>query len=788
MDKHSALRRSLLIVDDEPQAIEMLARLLEQHGEYRVLRAGDGQEAIALLEKELPPVALVDVQMPGISGLDVMRTVHERNIPTELILMSGFENTEAFLQAIEGGVHRFLKKPIHKEALREAVESAFLSHQAREEQQRYRFFSEVTSEGILVMSDKSVVDVSPSFERILGWGRQQLLEGDFGFFLEEHSRELLSERISKEIYGSWSAMALHREKGLRHFHVDCHAAIQLNRKVRVMAFKDVTESVILQTRFEEVKNREKLLESVVEQGGDHVLITDRQGKILYVNRAFELITGYGKEEILGKDPSLLNSGKNPKNIFKTMWQALEQGRSFSTTLINRRKDGSLFDDQKTLFPLKNEGGEISYFVSVGRDVTKEREQDRMIRRLGRIMEEAPEEIILLKEEDLRIIDANRGARENLGYAKEEIIGLGIEEYSVDVSSEQVRGILKKLKKSGDAISLENYRRRKDGSTYPVLLKIQYLKDETPPLLLVTGRDMTESEQNRLALEESNRKLRLLNHQLENRVAQEVNRRREQEQRLNEQSRIASMTELLHWISHHWRQPLNVIALAMQDVAEAQQTGELNETYMQEAESTVMKTVDKMSRTIDEFRNFFVASEEKVVFDMARIVREVLHLYSYGLASERIELSMYCGILDRTFTMEELIDGVEEGGEPCLQVIGYPTEFKRALGSLLANAREAILEARQERVISQEQSRIELSSRKVGKFGEITIFNYGKPIEEGVLPKIFDPYFTTKEQGEGVGMGLFMSRTLIEKEMSGHLLVENREDGVAFKVQMPLATP
>jgi len=117
------------------------------------------------------------------------------------------------------------------------------------------------------------------------------------------------------------------------------------------------------------RHLETRLQQVVEQTADIVMITDVQGRIEYVNPAFEHVTGYQREEVLGKSPRILRSGKQDGAFYSRMWQTISQGKAFHDTVINRRKDGRLYYEDKTITPLLSDDGEIVGYVSTGRDIT-----------------------------------------------------------------------------------------------------------------------------------------------------------------------------------------------------------------------------------------------------------------------------------------------------------------------------------------------------------------------------------------------------------------------------------
>ncbi len=115
------------------------------------------------------------------------------------------------------------------------------------------------------------------------------------------------------------------------------------------------------------------LSSAVEQTADSVLITDRFGRIEYVNLAFEKTTGYCREEVIGKRPSIVKSERNDPEIYRRLWETILAGHSFNDILINRHKDGSFYYEEKTITPIKNDAGEITHFVSTGKDITERME-------------------------------------------------------------------------------------------------------------------------------------------------------------------------------------------------------------------------------------------------------------------------------------------------------------------------------------------------------------------------------------------------------------------------------
>lgn len=108
----------------------------------------------------------------------------------------------------------------------------------------------------------------------------------------------------------------------------------------------------------------------VEKSSEVIYITDPKGHILFTNSAFERSTGYRQDEVLGKTPALFKSGKHPEEFYQLLWNSLKRGESFSNVFVNKRKDGSIYFEEKDITPIKNARGDVKYFVSNGRDLSQ----------------------------------------------------------------------------------------------------------------------------------------------------------------------------------------------------------------------------------------------------------------------------------------------------------------------------------------------------------------------------------------------------------------------------------
>ncbi|WP_224961915.1 sensor histidine kinase [Geomonas subterranea] len=233
--------------------------------------------------------------------------------------------------------------------------------------------------------------------------------------------------------------------------------------------------------------------------------------------------------------------------------------------------------------------------------------------------------------------------------------------------------------------------------------------------------------------------------------------RRQEHLLTQQSRQAALGEMVGNIAHQWRQPLNALGLLVQQPLLFHELGELDHEFLEENKSKSMALVQHMSQTIDDFRNFFRPDKEKRRFKVCDEVAKVLSLVDGSLQSLGVTLD------------------VQQDGDPAIE--GYPNEFAQVLLNILVNARDAIAE--REVVFPKVLVRI---AEQEGK-AVVTVTDNAGGIPEEIMDKIFDPYFTTKGPQSGTGVGLFMSKTIIEKNMGGMLTACNVAGGAQFRIEV-----
>ncbi len=160
---------------------------------------------------------------------------------------------------------------------------------------------------------------------------------------------------------------------------------------------------------------------VLEQAADGILITDAIGNIQYANPAFTLLTGYGSQEVLGKKPNILKSGRHPSGFYESLWSTIRSGQPWNGELINRRKDGSFYNEEMRIAAVYGSNGEIRNYLAIKRDVTEQHAAKETQRSLAAIVAGSPDAIITYTPGGL-IQTWNAGAEAILGYSNKDAIG------------------------------------------------------------------------------------------------------------------------------------------------------------------------------------------------------------------------------------------------------------------------------------------------------------------------------------------------------------------------------
>ncbi|MDY3204542.1 MAG: ABC transporter substrate binding protein [Arcobacter sp.] len=246
------------------------------------------------------------------------------------------------------------------------------------------------------------------------------------------------------------------------------------------------------------------------------------------------------------------------------------------------------------------------------------------------------------------------------------------------------------------------------------------------------------------------------------IMDDITERIQQKQFLIQQSKLAEMGDMIAAIAHQWNEPLVELSALVQDIQTSYLLNELKEVNVKDFVNDSMVQIKYMSKTLSDFRNFLKPSTKKKLFSISKALNEINEIIGKQIFYSNIKMSF-----NYKNENEELL------------IYGYENEFKQVLLNLINNAKNKIVENFKD---SQEHTKIDINIERCQNYNTIEIIDNGGKIDEKIINSIFEPYFTTKESG--TGLGLYMAKVIVEDKMRGSIKVRNEGDNVIFTIKLP----
>ncbi|MDP1676459.1 MAG: PAS domain S-box protein [Bacteroidota bacterium] len=408
----------ILVVDDQIQNIELLEAYLIPEG-YEIIKADSGEEALEKLSANQIDLILLDIIMPGLGGLEVIRRIRQdkkiRQLP--IIIITVQSETEDRIKGIEAGCDEFLSSPFDKTELLARVRSLLKGKAYNDLMSNYRkkLKSEVakkTNELNHALENlKQDITERKQMEKALYESEQHyrlLVESlPDGVIVHSQGRVVFANRTSAAIIGAASTADLIGKSVIEFVHPDyqklalnrIHQSLRDDVPIPLMEEKfvrldgtviDVEVSAIsfpydgkptVLTVFNDITERKKAEKELIrlrlgiKHSTDAFFVTDILGIIQFINPAFEHIYGYTSNEACGQTPRILKSGKLTPSDYKQFWDTLLSKKAFSAEIINKTKDGHLISVEVSNNPILDEQNKIVGFMGIHRDITLRKQSE-----------------------------------------------------------------------------------------------------------------------------------------------------------------------------------------------------------------------------------------------------------------------------------------------------------------------------------------------------------------------------------------------------------------------------
>lgn len=523
---------------------------------------------------------------------------------------------------------------------------------------------------------------------------------------------------------------------------------------------------------------EQRLSQIFNTVGVGMLEFDADDCLTMVNDQICRDFGYSRGELDGMSLNSLTAPEDRETtaaIRAQIRNGVLKGAEYDKCYIKR--DGTNLWMHVTVKPVLDGEGQFLRAVATLEDISLRKAAEESLASTSRLLNalsETTPDPFYAKDLESRLIFLNPATARAIGKPAEYLLGKNEREWLDDLDQATVMiENDRRVMATGEALVFEEAMNSPQGVRILSSSKIP-LRDSEGKIIGIVGtsRDVTmvkraEEELRRAKdelevrvlertreLEEAHRRVR---HETEERLAAMVELRAK-ERMLIQQSRLAAMGEMIANISHQWRQPLNILGLVIQEVDLSARSGTLTRSRIEENITRAMRIINEMSRTIDDFRNFFSPDKLPVIFTTREVVEKALSFMEAVFKQLQVQVDLSC--------------------EDETPVEGLRNEFIQVILNLLANARDAF----RDREVEEPRLNIRLF-RENGRL-VVSVADNGGGIPEEIIDRIFEPYFTTKGPDRGTGIGLFMSKTIVEKHMGGRLSVANRGEGAEFRVEIP----
>ncbi len=484
----------------------------------------------------------------------------------------------------------------------------------------------------------------------------------------------------------------------------------------------------------------KLFRTLLDRSSDAIEILEPLTmRFLDVNETECKTLGYTKEEILSMsvfdiDPQLDTDSTNE------LYQLLQNKENVQIERLHRRKDGSFFPVEVNLARVEHDK---TYILGIARDITERKIAEQSLReseeKFHSITVSAQDAILMMNDEG-NISYWNEAAERMFGYSENEIMGWPLHEMlAPERFLEAHHKAFDHFKKTGEGAAvgktLELVALKKDNTEFPIELSLSAVMSNGRWNAIGIIRDITERKKMEFELKQN-------------------------EEMMIAQSKQAAMGDMIAMIAHQWRQPLAIMGMEINNlIMSISFDDEITTDNLLKLSESLNKQLHQLSETIDNFRNFFMPSQSRVQITMEEVLENTLNIIGASCENNTIALTIQNTSKSSLFINKSSL----------IQV----------LLNILGNAKDMLL------VNEIKNAAITVTVSETDETISISVCDNAGGIPECIFDKIGQPYFTTKKDLNGTGLGVYISRIIIEKHLFGTFRWYNKDGGACFEVTLKI---
>jgi len=614
----------------------------------------------------------------------------------------------------------------------------------------FHLLSEAVSEGIIIVNqDQQIVSINKKAARLFDYSLHELLGKPLSEIIPDKYKNVHKEHLKKYFKSTKKdSMAGGRcVQGRRKSGKEFPVTIKFNpfiiyERTYVLALVyDLSESM-------EIEKNLNVKSEALDATQNGIVISDalkEDHPIIFVNKAFRKLTGYSESEALNKNCRFLQKDDNDQRGVQIMHKAIRAGKKCQVQVRNYKKDGTLFWNEVSINPIRNQDGKITHFVGIQNNITNRVKAEEEIRHFLKIFDESLNEIYVFDVETLRFSHVNYGALKNTGYTIREIKKLTITELITGITENRFREILDPIKSSSKKkITFEIHFRRKDGTTYPSEIHLQSSSLGVKILIVAFVLDISERKNYTQKLEKTV-SLR----------TQELKEALVKEKELNNLK-----TKFLSMVSHEFKTPLSTI------LTSATLVGKYKSTEQQDIRDKHLKSITTGVHHLTGILNDFLSIER------LEKGKEVYRLTDFSLSKVVNEVIYNANMLLKTGQKINYPPNIED------VIINQDEKIiSLVLTNLLHNAIKYSPED------TEIDLKIDISNDEIG----FHVIDKGIGIPKEDQKHIFNLYFRADNvlltQGTGIGLNIVKSHV---ENLGGNINFKSVENkGSKFTVVLPL---